>query len=65
MKWASGWSLSFKEAKRIKECYSHKSILARLREEIFVVQAPEGCPESENGRYETRKLIANHCWLLY
>lgn len=51
MKWASGWFLSFKEAKRIKECYSHKSILARLREEIFVIQAPEGCPESENGRY--------------
>lgn len=51
--------MSFNEAKRIIECYSHKSTLARLREEIFVVQAPEGCPESENGMY----ILDSECWI--
>lgn len=51
--------MSFKESKRIEEFYSTPAILARMRGEIFEVQAPEGCPDSENGIY----ILDPKCWI--
>ncbi|MES5896759.1 UPF0489 family protein [Bacillus cereus group sp. RP43] len=51
--------MSFKESKRIEECYSTPAILARMRGEIFEVQAPEGYPESENSIY----ILDKKCWI--
>ncbi|MEE3950087.1 UPF0489 family protein [Bacillus wiedmannii] len=51
--------MSFKESKRIEECYSTPAIFARMRGEIFEVQAPEGYPESENSIY----ILDKKCWI--
>ncbi|PEP91607.1 hypothetical protein CN582_27040 [Bacillus wiedmannii] len=51
--------MSFKESKRIEEYNSTPAILARMRGEIFEVQAPEGYPESENSIY----ILDKKCWI--